>query len=158
MEYTFCHFMIIFVKYNKWPNNHNWFKTSMSHSISHAEPMDQKHSINLCNHERYPVHLKCLRNIQKIKYPDFQAMTMACIAWWLCSICSREFELHLNLLKNGMFGMVWWYAYHFIFTVFPLNVPNMDGNGYSVFWFSALGDTIYLVLWAPYVNDHLTVS
>ena len=48
----------------------------MSHSISHAEPVDQKHSINLCNHERYPVHLKCLRNIQKIKYPDFQAMTI----------------------------------------------------------------------------------
>ena len=47
----------------------------MTHSISHAEPMDQKHSINLCNHERYPVHLKCLRNIQKIKYPEFQAMT-----------------------------------------------------------------------------------
>ena len=47
----------------------------MFHSISHEEPMDQKHSINLCNHERYPVHLKCLRNIQKIKYPDFQAMT-----------------------------------------------------------------------------------
>ena len=47
----------------------------MSHWISHAETMDQKHSINLCNHERYPVHLKCLRNIQKIKYPDFQAMT-----------------------------------------------------------------------------------
>ena len=47
----------------------------MSHSISHTEPTDQKHSINLCNHERYPVHLQCLRNIQKIKYPDFQAMT-----------------------------------------------------------------------------------
>ena len=47
----------------------------MTHSISHAEPMDQKHSINLCNHEGYLVHLKCLRNIQKIKYPDFQAMT-----------------------------------------------------------------------------------
>ena len=47
----------------------------MSHSISHAESMDLKHSINLCNHERYPVHLKCLKNIQKIKYPDFQAMT-----------------------------------------------------------------------------------
>ena len=48
----------------------------MSHSISHTEPTDQKHSINLCNHERYPVHLKYLRNIQKIKYPDFQAMTL----------------------------------------------------------------------------------
>ena len=47
----------------------------MSHSVSHAEQRDQKHNINLCNHERYPVHLKCLRNIQKIKYPDLQAMT-----------------------------------------------------------------------------------
>ena len=47
----------------------------MFHSISHEEPMDKKHSINLCNHERYLVHLKCLRNIKKIKYPDFQAMT-----------------------------------------------------------------------------------
>ena len=49
--------------------------TLMSHSVSHAEQRDQKHNINLCNHERYPVHLKYLRNIQKIKYPDFQAMT-----------------------------------------------------------------------------------
>ena len=47
----------------------------MSHSVSHAEQKNQKHNINLCNHERYPVHLKYLRNIQKIKYPDFQAMT-----------------------------------------------------------------------------------
>ena len=48
----------------------------MSHLVSHAEQRDQKHNINLCNHERYPVHLKYLRNIQKIKYPDFQAMTL----------------------------------------------------------------------------------
>ena len=49
----------------------------MSHSVSHTEQRNQKHSINLCNHERYLGHLKCLRNIQKIKYPDFQAMTPA---------------------------------------------------------------------------------
>ena len=48
----------------------------MSHSVSHMEQRNQKHSINLCNHERYPGHLKCLKNIQKIKYPDFQAMTI----------------------------------------------------------------------------------
>ena len=48
----------------------------MSHSVSHTEQRNQKHSINLCNHERYLGHLKCLRNIQKIKYPDFQAMTV----------------------------------------------------------------------------------
>ena len=47
----------------------------MSHLVSHTEQRNQKHSINLCNHERYPGHLKCLKNIQKIKYPDFQAMT-----------------------------------------------------------------------------------
>ena len=47
----------------------------MSHSVSHTEQRNQKHNINLCNHERYPGHLKCLKNIQKIKYPDFQAMT-----------------------------------------------------------------------------------
>ena len=54
----------------------NWLKISMCHSIYHVESMDKKHSINLCNHEGYPVHLKYLRNIKKIKYPDFQAMTI----------------------------------------------------------------------------------
>ena len=37
--------------------------------------MNLEHSIKEESHERYPVHLKCLRNIKKIKYPDFQAMT-----------------------------------------------------------------------------------
>ena len=40
--------------------------------------MSLEHSINVQSHERYPVHLKCLRNIKKIKYPDFQAMTVTC--------------------------------------------------------------------------------
>ena len=47
----------------------------MPHLISLAESMSLEHSINVGSHERYPVHLKCLRNIKKIKYPDFQVMT-----------------------------------------------------------------------------------
>ena len=39
--------------------------------------MNLEHSIKVESHERYPVHLKCLRNIKKIKYPDFQAMTIS---------------------------------------------------------------------------------
>ena len=49
----------------------------MPHSISLAESMNLEHSIKVGSHKRYPVHLKCLRNIKKIKYPDFQAMTIA---------------------------------------------------------------------------------
>ena len=48
----------------------------MPHSISLAESINLEHSIKVESHERYPVHLKCLRNIRKIKYPDFQAMTI----------------------------------------------------------------------------------
>ena len=49
----------------------------MPHSISLAESMSLEHSINVSSHERYPVHLKCLRNIKKKKkYPDFQTMTV----------------------------------------------------------------------------------
>ena len=70
MEYTFCHFIIIFAKYNKWPNNPNWFKILMPHSISLAKSMNLEHSINVWSHERYLVHLKCLRNI-KNKIPWF---------------------------------------------------------------------------------------
>ena len=47
----------------------------MPHSFSHAVSMNLEHSIKEGSHERYPVHLQCLRNIKKIKYPDFQAMT-----------------------------------------------------------------------------------
>ena len=39
--------------------------------------MNLEHSIKEGSHERYPVHLQCFRNIKKIKYPDFQAMTFA---------------------------------------------------------------------------------
>ena len=47
----------------------------MPHSISLAVSMNLEHSIKEGSHERYPVHLQCFRNIKKIKYPDFQAMT-----------------------------------------------------------------------------------
>ena len=50
----------------------------MPHSFSLAASMNLEHSIKEESHERYPVHLQYLRNIQKknkIKYPDFQAMT-----------------------------------------------------------------------------------
>ena len=47
----------------------------MPHSVSLAVSMNLEHSIKEESHERYPVHLQCLRNIKKIKYPDFQAMT-----------------------------------------------------------------------------------
>ena len=47
----------------------------MPHSISLAASMSLEYSIKVGSHERYLVHLRCLRNIKKIKYPDFQAMT-----------------------------------------------------------------------------------
>ena len=47
----------------------------MPHFISLAVSMNLEHSIKEGSHERYPVHLQCLRKIKKIKYPDFQAMT-----------------------------------------------------------------------------------
>ena len=47
----------------------------MPHSFSYAVSMNLEHSIKEGSHERYPVHLQCFRNIKKIKYPDFQAMT-----------------------------------------------------------------------------------
>ena len=48
----------------------------MPHSFSLAVSMNLEHSIKEESHERYPVHLQCLGNIKKIKYPDFQAMTL----------------------------------------------------------------------------------
>ena len=48
----------------------------MPHSFSLAVSMNLEHSIKEGSHERYLVHLQCLRNIKKIKYPDFQAMTV----------------------------------------------------------------------------------
>ena len=47
----------------------------MPHSFSLAVSMNLEHSIKEGSHERYPVHLQCLRNIKKKKNPDFQAMT-----------------------------------------------------------------------------------
>ena len=48
----------------------------MPHSFSYAVSMNLEHSIKEASHERYPDHLQCFRNIKKIKYPDFQAMTL----------------------------------------------------------------------------------
>ena len=48
----------------------------MPHSFSHAVSMNLEHCIKEGSHERYPDHLQCFRNIKKIKYPDFQAMTI----------------------------------------------------------------------------------
>ena len=48
----------------------------MPHSFSLAVSMNLEHSIKEGSHERYLDHLQCFRNIKKIKYPDFQAMTL----------------------------------------------------------------------------------
>ena len=48
----------------------------MPHSFSYAVSMNLEHSIKEGSHERYPDHLQCFRNIKKIKYPDFQTMTL----------------------------------------------------------------------------------
>ena len=47
----------------------------MPHSFSYAVSMNLEHSIKEGSHERYTDHFQCFRNIKKIKYPDFQAMT-----------------------------------------------------------------------------------
>ena len=79
MEYTFCHFIIIIAKYNKWPNNLNWFKILMPHSFSHAVSMNLEHSIKEGSHERYPVHLQCFRNIKKNKISWFSGHDISMI-------------------------------------------------------------------------------
>ena len=56
----------------------------MPHSISLAASMSLEYSIKEGSRERYLVHLKCLRNIKKIKYPDFQAMTYSPAKMALC--------------------------------------------------------------------------
>ena len=48
----------------------------MPHSFSYTVSMNLEHSIKEGSHERYPDHFQCFRNIKKIKYPDFQAMTL----------------------------------------------------------------------------------
>ena len=50
----------------------------MPHSFSYAVSMNLEHSIKEGSHERYTDHFQCFRNIIKIKYPDFQAMTVLC--------------------------------------------------------------------------------
>ena len=56
----------------------------MPHLFSLAVSMNLEHSIKEGGHERYPVYLQCLRNIKKIKYPDFQAMTYTPAKMALC--------------------------------------------------------------------------
>ena len=56
----------------------------MPHSFSLAVSMNLEHSIKEESHERYLVHLQCLGNIKKIKYPDFQAMTYSPAKMALC--------------------------------------------------------------------------
>ena len=56
----------------------------MPHSFFLAVSMNLEHSIKEGSHERYPVHLQCFRNIKKIKYPDFQAMTYSPAKMALC--------------------------------------------------------------------------
>ena len=41
----------------------------MPHSFSYAVSMNLEHSIKEGSHERYPVHLHCLRKIKKNKIP-----------------------------------------------------------------------------------------
>ena len=71
----------------------------MPHSFSLAVSMNLEHSIKEGSHERYPVHLQCLKNIKKIKYPDFQAMTFV-------KISSTTFECVLVRL-SGCFSAKW---------------------------------------------------
>ena len=53
----------------------------MPHSFSYAVSMNLEHSIKEGSPEIYPDHLQCFRNIKKIKYPDFQAMTCNMGTW-----------------------------------------------------------------------------
>ena len=67
----------------------------MPHSFSYAVSMNLEHSIKEGSHERYPDHFQCFRNIKKIKYPDFQAMTLLCInsclyAYRVYMVCTIE--------------------------------------------------------------------
>ena len=56
----------------------------MPHSFSLAASMNLEHSIKEGSHERYTDHFQCFRNIKKIKYPDFQAMTYSPAKMALC--------------------------------------------------------------------------
>ena len=56
----------------------------MPYSFSHAVSMNPEHSIKEGSPERYPDHFQCFRNIKKIKYLDFQAMTYSPAKMALC--------------------------------------------------------------------------
>ena len=65
----------------------------MPHSFSYAVSMNLEHSIKEGSHERYPIHLQCLRNIKKIKYPDFQAMTLRKLKQWLNGLHPKQYMM-----------------------------------------------------------------
>ena len=71
----------------------------MPHSFSYAVSMNLEHSIKEGSHERYPDHFQCFRN-KKIKYPDFQAMTLIILSQkckYLQAKQSKDFEIwHLK--------------------------------------------------------------
>ena len=62
--------------------------------------MDKEYNINLCNHERYPVHLKYLR---KIKYSDFQIMTLI-----------SQFLIYSNSITKVEVSNIWFSYFQFI--------------------------------------------
>ena len=74
----------------------------MPHSFSYAVSMNLEHSIKEGSHERYPDHLQCFRNIKKIKYPDFQAMTFSfSFGGWLAKclvLAVTQFSLNTFLI------------------------------------------------------------
>ena len=59
-------------------------RVELPHSFSYAVSMNLEHSIKEGSHERYPDHFQCFRNIKKIKYPGFQAMTYSPAKMALC--------------------------------------------------------------------------
>ena len=80
----------------------------MPHLIFLAESMNLEYSIKVGSHERYLVHLKCLRNIKKIKYPDFQAMTVRPYPMReeQKKVIQKEMDRleHLGIIRKGLTG------------------------------------------------------
>ena len=74
----------------------------MPHSFSYAVSMNLEHSIKEGSHERYPDHFQCFRNIKKIKYPDFQAMTLpeAGVLFLVHQMISDQIS-HLGYVTRG---------------------------------------------------------
>ena len=99
----------------------------MPHSFSLAASMNLEHSIKEGSHERYPVHLQCLRNIKKIKYPDFQAMTLSyrskyCI---LVRLLQRMFFFP-SMYSNVILLQIAWHSIVQLLTLLFLVIPSMN--------------------------------